>query len=82
MVRLIAEFMNANIWCSSSRLQILSTSTDTEREMEVSSVKLPSGKHTKNDGKSPYLMSRSTINQKLLVYQRVPKIGAVLQNHV
>ena len=38
---------------------------------------LPSGKHTKNYGKSPCLMSKSTIsmaifNSKLLNYQRVP----------
>jgi len=37
---------------------------------------LPSGKHTKNYGKSPCLMGKSTIsmaifNSKLLVYQRV-----------
>ena len=37
---------------------------------------LPSGKHTKNYGKSPFLMGKSTIsmamfNSKLLVYQRV-----------
>ena len=37
---------------------------------------LPSGKHTKNDGKSPFLMGKSTIsmtifNSFLYVYQRV-----------
>ena len=37
---------------------------------------LPSGKHTKNDGKSPFSMGKSTIsmasfNSKLLNYQRV-----------
>ena len=36
---------------------------------------VPSGKHTKNYGKSPFLMGKSTImaifNSKLLVYQRV-----------
>ena len=37
---------------------------------------LSSGKHTKNYGKSPFLMGKSTIsmailNSKLLVYQRV-----------
>ena len=42
---------------------------------------LPSGKHTKNCGKSPFLMGKSTIsmaifNSKLLVYQRV--LGWVL----
>jgi hypothetical protein len=39
-------------------------------------LKLPSGKLTKNDGKSPFLMGKSTIsmalfNSKLFVYQRV-----------
>ena len=38
---------------------------------------LPSGKHTKNYGKSPCFMGKSTIsmaifNSKLLVYRRVP----------
>ena len=36
---------------------------------------VPSGKHTKNYGKSPFLMGKSTImaifNSKLLVYRRV-----------
>ena len=37
---------------------------------------LPSGKHRKNTGKSPFLFDKSTIsmaifNSKLLVYQRV-----------
>ena len=40
---------------------------------------LPSGKHTKNNGKSPLLMGKSTIsmaifNSKLFVYQRVDLI--------
>jgi len=38
-------------------------------------VELPSGKHTKNYGKSPFLMAKSTINGQfsiaMLVYQRV-----------
>jgi hypothetical protein len=39
-------------------------------------IRVPSGKHTKNYGKSPFLMGNSTIsmaifNSKLLIYQRV-----------
>ena len=41
-------------------------------------IQLPSGKHTKNYGKSPFVMGKSTIsmaifNSELFVYQRVTK---------
>jgi len=40
---------------------------------------LPSGKHTKNYGKSPFLIGKSTINGPfsiaMLVYQRVSLVG-------
>ena len=43
-------------------------------------VSLPSGKHTKSYGKSPFLMGKSTINGPfsiaMLVYQRVPSIDS------
>ena len=51
---------------------------------------IPSGKHTKNYGQSPFLLGKSTIsmaifNSKLLVYQRVISLewfgGLVRQNH-
>jgi len=42
----------------------------------INGLVIPCGKHTKNDGKSPCFMGKSTIsmaifNSKLLVYQRV-----------
>jgi len=44
---------------------------------------LPSGKHTKNYGKSPFLIKQSTINgpfsTAMLNYQRVIQISDILQ---
>jgi hypothetical protein len=49
----------------------------------IQQLNLPSGKHTKSYGKSPCLISKSTIsmaifNSKLLVYQRVSLVWLVL----
>jgi hypothetical protein len=33
-------------------------------DLDASYMMLPSGKHTKNDGKSPFLVGKSTINGK------------------
>ena len=49
---------------------------ENEKDQRSRTLQLPSGKHTKNYGKSPFLMGTSTIsvamfNSKLFVYQRV-----------
>ena len=45
-------------------------------------LNIPSGKHTKNDGTSPFLIGTSIINCNfqlaMLNYQRVPMVNAIM----
>jgi hypothetical protein len=65
-------------WSTSGRFTSsgLSHEAKPKRGMPFGISHIPSGKHTKNDGKSPFLMGKSTISMaifhsKLFVYQRV-----------